>query len=57
MIVSLLAVAAGVALVVAGLFMLYGPWALVAAGAALVAGGLLIDWEALGGKPARTSPQ
>lgn len=55
-IVGLVVVAAGVAMVSAGLVWLFGPVALVACGAALVAAGLLMDWEALCGKPARTPP-
>lgn len=35
----------GIALIVTGATVLFGPWALVAAGAALVALALLVDWE------------
>lgn len=37
----------GIALVVAGLTVELGPWALVGAGVLLVALALLVDWEAL----------
>jgi hypothetical protein len=35
----------GVVLLVAGLALLFGPWALVATGVVLAAAGLLVDWE------------
>lgn len=57
LIVSLITAAAGVALVVVGLFLLFGPVAMVACGVVLVVAGVLIDWEALSGKPARTPPR
>lgn len=37
----------GVALAVVGLFLLFGPLALVGSGVAIAAAGLLIDWEAM----------
>lgn len=57
LIVSLAVVAAGVALMVAGFVFMFGPVALLACGAILVVAGVLIDWEALSGKPARTPPR
>lgn len=55
---GLLFVVAGATLVVAGLFLLYGPWALVAAGGVLALAGLLIPWEELTrAQPAPTPPR
>ena len=55
--IGLFVVIAGVALVAAGGFLLYGPAALVAAGAVLITAGLAVDWEELThGKPAPPAP-
>lgn len=51
--IGLVWIAAGVGLVVVGAVWLFGPLALLVAGVALVAAGLLVDWEALSGKPAK----
>lgn len=54
---ALSVIAVGFALVVVGLFLLFGPWAFVACGVALIGAGLLVPWEELtSAKPAQPPP-
>lgn len=46
-------IATGAWMAVVGAVWLFGPVALLVAGVTLVAAGLLVDWEALSGKPAK----
>lgn len=48
-------VAAGAVLLVVGGVAMFGPVALFVAGVASIAAGLMVDWEALSGKPAQPS--
>jgi glucose dehydrogenase len=43
--IAVLLALAGVALLVTGLVLIFGSWAMVAAGVALLAAGLVPDWE------------
>jgi hypothetical protein len=55
---GLLIAAVGAALVTAGLFVLFGPWALVVAGGVLIVAGVSIPWEELThAKPAPSPPR
>jgi len=55
---GLLITAVGAAMLVVGLFLLFGPWSLVAAGGVIALTGLLVPWEELTrAKPAPTPPR
>ena len=55
---GLLITAVGAAMLVVGLFLLFGPWSLVAAGGVIALAGLLVPWEELTrAKPAPTPPR
>lgn len=50
---GLIVCAAGFCLLILGLFLLAGPFALVAGGLVAIVAGLILDWEALTHEPAQ----